>query len=132
MRSERPTLRVARPTDRLAILARQYENGLGFVRLGGFVDHAGFDGVMLGHPQHPWHLEFIQEHGKRALGAPSGEHRLVFYLPEQHQWQQACERAESAGFRSVSALNPYWETAGRTYEDVDGYRIVLQNAAWTL
>ena len=25
-----------------------------------------------------------------------------------------------------------WKTQGRTFEDLDGYRVVLQNAVWTL
>ena len=29
------------------------------------------------------------------------------------------------------AFNPYWETRGRTYEDPDGYRVVLQQAEWS-
>ena len=37
----------------------------------------------------------------------------------------------AAGFRRVGSINPYWETRGRTFEDLDGYRIVLQNAAWS-
>ena len=24
----------------------------------------------------------------------------------------------------------YWDRCGRTFEDLDGYRVVLQNAAW--
>jgi len=34
-----------------------------------------------------------------------------------------------AGFVEV-ASNPHWERAGRTFEDLDGYRVVLQRAAW--
>jgi hypothetical protein len=37
----------------------------------------------------------------------------------------------AAGFRQVTSFNPYWDVRGRTYEDEDGYRIVLQNAEWT-
>ncbi len=35
-----------------------------------------------------------------------------------------------AGFAEVVPFNPYWRRAGRSFEDPDGYRIVLQNAAW--
>jgi hypothetical protein len=31
----------------------------------------------------------------------------------------------------VAAFNPYWDRDGVTFEDPDGYRIVLQNAAWS-
>jgi hypothetical protein len=36
----------------------------------------------------------------------------------------------NAGFKQVVSLNPYWDIRGRTYEDSDGYRIVLQNDDW--
>ena len=36
----------------------------------------------------------------------------------------------AAGFQAVSSSNPYWERAGRTFEDPEGYRVVLQNAQW--
>jgi hypothetical protein len=36
-----------------------------------------------------------------------------------------------AGFEPVKAFNPYWDREGGTFEDPDGYRIVLQQAAWT-
>ena len=34
------------------------------------------------------------------------------------------------GFAPVASFNPYWDVAGKTYEDPDGYRVVLQNAGW--
>ena len=37
----------------------------------------------------------------------------------------------AAGFRPVASYNPYWDRSGRTFEDVDGYRVVLENEAWT-
>ena len=52
-------MRVARPTDNLEAIARMYSAGLGFEQLGAFVNHRGFDGVILGHPRAPYHLEFI-------------------------------------------------------------------------
>jgi YycE-like protein len=30
----------------------------------------------------------------------------------------------------VKSFNPYWDGNGCTFEDPDGYRVVLQNAAW--
>jgi hypothetical protein len=35
---------------------------------------------------------------------------------------------EAAGFAAVVPENSYWGRHGRTFEDADGYRIVLQNA----
>lgn len=122
-------LRIARPTDRLAEIERQYIEGLGFERLGGFADHAGFDGLMLGHAGAGYHLEFTQEAGVPTGGAPSAEHLLVFYLPDLSEWQAACARIATAGWQAVKAHNPYWDQHGATFADVDGYRVVLQNTA---
>jgi hypothetical protein len=36
----------------------------------------------------------------------------------------------AAGFERVIAFNPYWDAAGRTFVDRDGYRIVLQQGDW--
>jgi prolyl oligopeptidase len=35
-----------------------------------------------------------------------------------------------AGFREVPSFNPYWMQQGRTFEDRDGYRLVIERAAW--
>ncbi|MGZ8843981.1 MAG: VOC family protein, partial [Pyrinomonadaceae bacterium] len=55
---------------------------------------------------------------------------LVFYLPDKEDWQAALDRMKAAGYEPVSAFNPYWDRAGRTYEDPDGYRVVLYKGAW--
>lgn len=124
-------LRVARPTDDLAEIAKMYAAGLGFTVLGEFRDHGGFDGVILGHPAHAYHLEFTAQRGHRVGKAPTKDHLLVFYLPDEKEWQEGCARMLAAGFRDVPSYNPYWDAHGKTFEDLDGYRVVLQNAAWT-
>ena len=125
------TLRVARATDRLEDVLRFYVAGLGFEELGSFEDHAGFDGVMVGVPGAAYHLEFTHQRGHSAGDAPTKENLLVFYLPEEKEWRSAVERMQAAGYRPVPSLNPYWDRHGRTFEDPDGYRVVLQNAAWS-
>ncbi len=122
-------LRIARPTDRLAEIEQQYIAGLGFERLGGFVDHEGFDGVMLGYAGAGYHLEFTQERGMPSGGVPSAEHLLVFYIANPARWSAACARAEAAAWQRVPSHNPYWDRHGVTYADFDGYRVVLQNSA---
>lgn len=123
-------LRVARPTDRLDEVVRFYRDGLGFDVIGGFQDHDGFDGVMLGHPGLMWHLEFTHHRGHRAGRAPTQDNLLVFYLPERGAWEAAVARMRAAGYDPVTSYNPYWDRQGMTFEDPDGYRVVLQNAAW--
>lgn len=125
-------LRVARPSDNLAVVARMYIEGLGFNLLGEFFDHAGFNGVIIGHVQHAYHLEFTQHQGVNVGRAPTQDNLLVFYIANQQQWSAACEQIVQAGFNGVPSYNPYWDQVGRTFEDVDGYRVVLQNREWVL
>lgn len=124
------TLRVARPTERLAAVVEFYTTGLGLERLGDFEDHAGFDGVMVGMPGAPYHLEFTCKHGEAVGDAPSEDHLLVFYLPDPTAWQAVVDRLVAAGHAAVPAFNPYWDARGLTFRDPDGYRVVLQCAGW--
>ena len=126
-----PILRVARPSDDLDALLRFYEQGLGLSVLYRFEDHDGFDGLMLGRPGAPYHLEFTAKRGHQAGRAPTQDNLLVFYLPDVAEWTQAVQRMRNAGFDPVPAFNPYWDRTGATFEDPDGYRVVLQNAAWS-
>ena len=125
------TLRVARPTDNLRALVLFYAEGLGFDVLACFERHAGFDGVILGRAGSPYHFEFTRYAGHRAGRAPSQDHLLVFYHSDRAAWQQAVDRLRSCGFDPVPSFDPYWDQAGCTFEDPDGYRVVLQNGAWT-
>ena len=127
-----PKLRVARPTDNLPALLRFYCEGLGLQQLTAFTAHNGFDGVMLGHPQAPYHLEFTDQADHVVGRAPTTDNLLVFYLPDAAEWQAAAARMEAAGFAPVLSYNPYWDALGRTFEDPDGYRVVLQQDAWNL
>ncbi|MBN9523278.1 VOC family protein [bacterium] len=123
-------LRVARPTDDLAAVVRFYRDGLGLDVLAEFRDHDGFDGVMLGRAGAAYHLEFTHQQGHPAGRAPTADDLLVFYLPDAAAWRAAADRMAAAGYDPVAAANPYWDRHGKTYEDPDGYRVVLQNAAW--
>ncbi|SRR5260370_41217717 len=123
-------LRVARPTDNMESLVAMYAKGLGLEILTRFDDHDGFDGVILGSKGAPYHLEFTAKQGHRAGRAPTQDNLLVFYLPDRGEWEERCARMLAAGFRAVASFNPYWDQKGRTFEDLDGYRVVLQNAVW--
>ena len=74
-------MRVARPTDNLALIAEMYAKGLGFAVLAQFEVHRGFDGVTLGHLKQPHHIEFTSQRGHDVGKAPTQDHRLVFYIP---------------------------------------------------
>lgn len=125
-----PKLRVARPSDDLEALIPFYRDGLGLQLLYRFDGHDGFDGVMLGKEGAPYHLEFTRKRGHKAGRAPTQDNLLVFYIPDPVEWRSAVARMEAAGFDPVPAFNPYWDQNGCTFEDPDGYRVVVQRASW--
>jgi len=123
-------LRVARPTDRLEQISRMYSEGLGLQVLAKFEDHDGYDGVILGQPGMEYHLEFTRHGGHAAEGTASPEHLLAIYLPQASDWDATALSMMEAGFKPVTSVNPFWEACGRTFEDVDGYRVVLVRDSW--
>ncbi|MEZ5710119.1 MAG: VOC family protein [Blastomonas sp.] len=125
-----PVMRVARPSNDLHALLHFYQHGLGLDLLYRFEGHDGFDGIMLGHRNAPWHLEFTRAAGHDAGRAPGEDNLLVLYLPDRGEWQAACDRMRAAGIAPVAAFNPYWDASGLTFEDPDGYRVVLCNDEW--
>lgn len=123
-------MRIARPVSSLERSVAMYCKGLGWRELGRFEDHAGFDGVMVGTPELPCHFEFTYCRAHPVQPAPTPEDLIVLYLPQAAEWQRACAAMLAAGFVEVVSFNPYWGRHGRTFEDPDRYRAVLQQAEW--
>ncbi len=113
-------LRIARPTDDLDALFAFYTEAL------------GLNGVMLGHPEMPYHFEFTHAHGHKVGRAHKPENLLAFYFANYSSWQEAVNRIESFGASPVRSFNPFWDRHGRTYEDPNGYRIVLHDGPWPI
>ena len=124
-------LRIARPVTNLATSVAMYERGLGMRVIGSFEDHDGFDGTMLGSIGEDFHFEFTFCRTHPVRPTPTTEDLLVFYLPEAEAWQQRCHSLLAAGFKEVPSFNPYWANNGRSFEDQDGYRLVIQQASWS-
>ena len=127
----RSQLRIARPVSDLGRAERMYCGALDLMVLIRFQDHEGFDGVMLGTAGMDYHFEFTHCRMHPVRPSPTDEDLLVFYIADREAWKSACDRLAAHGFVCVTSFNPYWDVSGRTYEDPDGYRIVLQNAEWT-
>ncbi len=123
-------LRVARPTDNLQSLLKFYRDGLGFKIITQFAGHDGFAGIILGHRGAGYHLEFTQKNGHQAGRAPTQDNLLVFYIPNEISYKAAVVKMGKAGFNPVPSFNPFWDPHGLTFEDPDGYRIVLFNGTW--
>ncbi len=124
-------LRIARPTNQLEALVKMYRDGLNLEIIGSFEGHQGFDGVMLGNAGLDYHFEFTHQRGHSVRRAPTKDNLLVFYVPDREEWEARCKEMEAAGFKSAQSYNPYWDRIGKTFEDLDGYRVVIQNADWS-
>ena len=61
----------------------------------------------------------------RCVPTPTDEDLLVLYLPDSGEHEARCAALEGAGFHPVRARNPYWDAHGRTFEDPEGYRVVV-------
>jgi catechol 2,3-dioxygenase-like lactoylglutathione lyase family enzyme len=118
-------VRIARPTDQLERVTAFYRDGLGLRELHRFQRHAGYDGVMLGLPESTYHLEFTQRDGGSPCPAPSKDNLLVFYIPDPGELLRLRNRLEQLGYPVVEPENPYWSNSSVTFEDPDGWRVVL-------
>ena len=119
-------LRVARHTERLDALVRFYRDGLGLTELGGFEDHDGYEGVFLEVPGTGAHLE-LTAGGVHGAPVPHPESLLVLYLGDEQSVRVVAARL---GGEPVAPANPYWAEHGLTFEDPDGFRVVLVPERW--
>ena len=122
-------VRVARPTDKLEEVVRFYREGLGLRVLGSFEGHAGYDGVMLGLPGALFHLEFTRHAAGSPCPAPTKDNLLVLYVGDRAAVLRKVEKLQALGCEPVEPENPYWAAQGFTFEDPDGWRVVLMNTA---
>ncbi|MGE6630687.1 VOC family protein [Bacillus sp. NPDC077027] len=120
-------LRIARPTVKMNEAVSFYEEGLGLKRIGSFDQHEGYDGVMFGLPHQHVHLEITKHEEEDTIPVPHPEQLLVFYIPDKQEFEMMKHRLISFGGQQVPSVNPYWNRGGVTFEDPDGYRIVLMN-----
>ena len=114
-------LRVARHTERLDEVVAFYRDGIGLAEIGGFRGHAGYDGVFLAIPGSGAHLE-LTSGGGHGAPSPHPESLLVLYLGDQEAVRTVAERL---AVEPVPPANPYWAEHGLTFEDPDGFRVVL-------
>jgi catechol 2,3-dioxygenase-like lactoylglutathione lyase family enzyme len=120
-------VRIARPTDRLEEVVSFYRDALGLPQLGSFEGHAGYDGVMLGLPGRAYHLEFTRHAAGSPCPAPTRDNLLVLYVEDDAALRRALDKLAAHGHTPVEPENPYWAARGHTFEDPDGWRVVLMN-----
>ncbi|MBO9697797.1 MAG: VOC family protein [Sphingopyxis sp.] len=118
-------VRFARPTDRFQEVVAFYREGLGLPELGSFEGHDGYNGIMLGLPGRQIHLEFTEHHEGSPCRAPSQDNLLVLYITDQPSYDRLNQRMQASGYAPVEPENPYWLGRSFTYEDPDGWRVVV-------
>jgi hypothetical protein len=124
--------RIARPTKNLKAIIKFYGDGLGLEKVGDFIGHSGYNGVMFGLPDHKHHLEFTQRtEDSGALPEPTKDNLLVFYFAHESEYEQANKRLQiTMNITPVEPENPYWKNKSETYEDPDKWRVVLFNGSY--
>jgi catechol 2,3-dioxygenase-like lactoylglutathione lyase family enzyme len=116
--------RTARHTKNLNQIIDFYGRILGLKVLGEFKNHHNYDGVFLGIPGESWHLEFTVSDAPPAHSADEDD-LLVFYAESLDEFNAIKEKFIVNKAKPVKPKNPYWEKNGITFEDPDGFRIVI-------
>jgi len=119
-------VRVARHTERLGEVVAFYRDGIGLTEIGGFEDHDGYEGVFLAVPGTGMHLEFTAG-GEHAAPKAHPETLLVLYLGHDEAVRAVVARLDAD---PVVLANPYWADHGVSFEDPDGFRVVLVPERW--
>ena len=119
-------LRVARHTQRIEEVVAFYRDGIGLPEIGRFRDHESYDGVFLAIPGTPAHLE-LTSGGAHGPPVPHPESLLVLYVGDASAVREIEGRLRAD---PIAPANPYWAKHGHTFEDPDGFRVVLVPEHW--
>jgi catechol 2,3-dioxygenase-like lactoylglutathione lyase family enzyme len=117
-------LRIARHTSDLNRIIDFYGRVLGLKVLGDFKDHHTYSGVFMGVPGQNWHLEFTSADAP-PQHHPDDDDLLVFYASSLEEFAAMKTRFVKNKIKQVTPPNPYWKKNGITFEDPDGYRVVI-------
>ena len=118
-------VRVARPARDLTRSTWFYRDLIGLLRLGGFENHDGYDGVFFALPGG---AELELTAGPARPAPSTDEDLLVLYVQAVAEAEAIGARLTSAGVTRIPNRNPYWNRSGMTFLDPDGYRLVIAAA----
>jgi catechol 2,3-dioxygenase-like lactoylglutathione lyase family enzyme len=118
-------VRVARPARDLTRSTWFYRDLIGLLRLGGFENHDGYDGVFFALPGG---AELELTTGPARPAPSTDEDLLVLYVQTMDEAEAIGARLTSAGVTRIPNRNPYWNRSGMTFLDPDGYRLVIAAA----
>lgn len=116
--------RYARHTTDLKRIEAFYTEIVGLQNLGGFQQHASYDGLFLGLSDLDWHIEFT-----RSAEPPKShfdeDDALVFYVHSNEELQQKKAFFERYNCTILIPKNPYWQQHGIMIQDPDGFNIIF-------
>ena len=87
-------------------------------------DYVSLRPIFMGLPGEGWHLEFTVSN-KPPEHKPDNDDLLVFYASSLTEFADIKKRFVINKVKHVKPANPYWEKNGITFEDPDGFRIVI-------
>jgi catechol 2,3-dioxygenase-like lactoylglutathione lyase family enzyme len=119
-------LRVARHTNNLEKIEDFYVNILGFERLGGFQNHATYDGVFIGKLGLDWHFEFTQSEAK-ANHTFDEDDVTVLYPKTILEYNNLIKSILGNSISIITSKNTYWNKNGKMFLDPDGFRIIISD-----
>ena len=98
--------------------------------MGDFESHLGCDGVMLVLPDRAHHLEFTHHIHKVPSLESTKENLMVFYYGSPDEYKHANKRIQEMEITPVAPENPCCKDKSETYEDPDGWRVILFNGVY--
>jgi catechol 2,3-dioxygenase-like lactoylglutathione lyase family enzyme len=123
-------VRIARPTDHLTEVVRFYRDVLVLEQISSFESHAGYDGVILALPGRRDHtLSSRTTSAAVRVPTPTKDNLIVFYVEDEAAFREMAARLKRDGHDPVGPVNPCWAENGLTFEDPDGWRVVLMHTA---
>lgn len=137
----------SRPTNYISSAIPFYVNGLGYQQVGyeenvkvqqSTICHHGalpcqveskrvkVNRIMLVHPRFASRLELTEQQGHEVGTLPRTE-PWVFPFLDEKKWEETVQRMEQWGCKTVEYEVPQWKNGGkgRTFEDADGYKVML-------
>ena len=120
-------VRIVRPTNQFEELVHFYRDIIGLHELGGFDNHEGYSGRMLGLPDASYHMEIVMHDEGLEPPQPTKEDILVFYIDDQEAIEALVKRLAEHGYAPVEPDNPYWAIGGVYFLDPDGWGIIFMN-----
>jgi catechol 2,3-dioxygenase-like lactoylglutathione lyase family enzyme len=123
-------VRIARPTDHLTEVVRFYRDVLVLEQISSFESHAGYDGVILALLVRRDHtLSSCTTSAAVRVPTPTKDNLIVFYVEDEAAFREMAARLKRDGHDPVGPVNLCWAENGLTFEDPDGWRVVLMHTA---